>query len=97
MIGCLTGFVSRLVFLYFWIWTSLVTRAFDGVWIIPLLGVLFLPCMSLVYVLAYAPGIGVTGWGWFWVVVAFLVDITAHGSGARRVARRRNRSARVSA
>lgn len=97
MIGCLTGFVSRLLFLGIWIWTPLVTRAFDGTWIIPLLGLLFLPCMSLVYVWAYAPGIGVTGWGWFWVVVAFLVDVSAHGAGARRAAKRRSKSASVPA
>lgn len=95
MIGCLTGFVSRLLFLGIWIWTPLVSRAFDGTWIIPLLGLLFLPCMSLVYVWADAPGIGVTGWGWGWVVVAFLVDVSAHGSGARRAAKSRTRSASV--
>jgi hypothetical protein len=96
MIGCLTGFVSRLVFLGLWIWTPLVSIAFGAVWIIPLLGILFLPCMALVYVWAYAPGTGVTGWGWFWVVVAFLVDVAAHGSGARRATRSRKKSANLS-
>ncbi|HEY7350078.1 MAG TPA: hypothetical protein VH599_17300 [Ktedonobacterales bacterium] len=97
MIGCLTGFLSRLIFLGIWIWTPLVSLAFSGNWIVPLLGVLFLPCMALVYVWAYAPGIGVTGWGWVWVVVAFLVDVSAHGSGARRAVRRRNKSASLPA
>ncbi len=97
MIGFITGFVSRVVFVCLWIFTPLVTLAFGGVWIIPLLGLLFLPCMALVYVWAYAPGIGVTGWGWFWVVVAFLVDVAAHGSGARRVTKRNKKQASIPA
>ncbi|HLW02389.1 MAG TPA: hypothetical protein VKT82_27285 [Ktedonobacterales bacterium] len=97
MFGCLTTIVSRLVFLGVWIWTPLVSRAFDSNWIIPLLGILFLPCTALVWVWAYAPGIGVTGWGWFWVVIAFLVDIAAHGSGTRRATRRRDKRASMPA
>ena len=96
MIGCLTGFVSRLVFLGVWIWTPLVSRAFDGNWIVPLLGILFLPCTALVWVWAYAPGIGVTGWGWLWVVVAFLFDIGVFGSHGREYRKRRNRRASFS-
>ncbi len=97
MPGCLTGVVSRLVFLGLWIWTPLVSTVFGGVWIVPLLGLLFLPCTALVWVWAYAPGIGVTGWGWVWVVIAFLIDISAHGSGAREVTKRRDKRASFSA
>ena len=95
--GCITGFVSRLVFLYLWIFTSLVSRAVGDNWIVPLLGLLFLPCTAIVYVWAYAPGIGVTGWGWVWVVIAFLIDLGAHGSGGRDIMKRRRRKAEAPA
>lgn len=87
MVGFLTRYASRLILLGIWIWTPLVSRAFDGIWIIPLLGILFLPCTALVWIWASAPGIGITGWGWVWVVLAFLVDVSTHGSGAKRAAK----------
>ncbi len=87
--GCITGFLSRLVFLGVWIWTPRITNAFGDTWIIPLLGLIFLPCTALVYVLAYAPGIGVTGWGWVWVVLAFLLDVGVFGSHGREFNKRR--------
>jgi hypothetical protein len=97
MFGCLTGFVSRVVFLGLWIWTDRIPNAFGDVWIVPLLGLLFLPCTAVAWVLAYAPGIGVTGWGWVIVVVAFLADIGLFSSHGRQVARRRNRRTSIPA
>ncbi len=82
--GCFTALLSRLVLLGVWIWTPMVNRAFNGSFIIPLLGVIFLPCTALAYVLVYSynPAIGVTGWGWAWVVLGLILDLSSHGSGA---------------
>lgn len=81
--GCLVAFFSRLALLIVWLTTPLVSRAFHGGWILPLLGILFLPLTTLVYVIVYALGNGVTGWAWLWVVGALLLDLAAHGSGVR--------------
>lgn len=97
MVGFLRRYASRLLFLGLWIWTPLVSRAFDGIWMIPLLGLLFLPCTALVYVWASAPSLGITGWGWGWVVLAFLVDLSTHGSGAKQAAKSENKSGSLSA
>jgi hypothetical protein len=77
--GCLfalmAGFVPR--FALFIVWVARPARvdaAFDG-FIIPLLGIIFLPFATLIYVLLYTPGIGVTGWDWFWVGLALMLDI----------------------
>ena len=35
------------------------------------------------FVLAYAPGSGVHGIGWLFVVLGFLVDLGSHGGGAK--------------
>jgi hypothetical protein len=37
---------------------------------------------TLVYVLAHRPVVGVTGWGWFFVVLAVLFDLGSYGGGA---------------
>jgi hypothetical protein len=87
----LVALFARLALLVVWISTPLVHRAFHGGWLLPLLGIIFLPITTLTYVLVYyISGSGVTGWGWLWVVLAFLLDLGAHSSGARRAARARN-------
>jgi hypothetical protein len=49
--------------------------------LLPLLGIIFLPFATLIYVLHYTPGRGLTGWDWFWVAVAALLDIGHWGAG----------------
>ncbi|HEX9414982.1 MAG TPA: hypothetical protein VF916_15875 [Ktedonobacterales bacterium] len=67
----------RLAFLFMWIFTPLVERAFNT-FVGPLLGLAFLPFTSIMYVLLWRPGVGVVGWAWLWVVLAFLVDMAAY-------------------
>jgi hypothetical protein len=81
--GCLfaifAGLFPRLGLFIIWILRpAFVDAAFDTfIW--PLLGIIFLPFATLIYVLLYTPGIGLTGWEWFWVILAGLFDI---GQGA---------------
>jgi hypothetical protein len=82
LLALLTGFFPRVGLLIVWIFTNEVDQAFDG-WILPLLGLIFLPLTTLVYALLWAPLGGVDGIEWFWVVLAFLLDIGALGAGAR--------------
>ncbi len=83
--GCffilLAAFAPRLALIFLWIGTTLVNRAFDS-FLIPLLGLIFLPITTLVYVLVFVPGLGVVGFGWFWVILALLADIGAYGGAA---------------
>jgi hypothetical protein len=44
------------------------------------------------YVIIYTPGIGLTGWGWFWVILAALFDLAHLGAS---IARRRELMARA--
>ena len=85
LIALLAAFAPRVTLVILWIFTNLVDRAFSG-FLIPLLGLLVLPYTTLFYVLAYAPVDGVTGWGWFFVVIGFLFDLgnLAGGGMARR-------------
>lgn len=77
--GCVGVFFPRIALFFIWVLTSLVDRAFTGI-LIPLLGFLFLPYTTLMYVIAYSPGHGgVSGFGWFLVIFAFLIDLGAYG------------------
>lgn len=81
LFAILASAFPRLALLFVWLFTSLVYRAFDT-FIIPLLGIIFLPFTTLMYVLAYIPGIGLTGWGWFFVILGVFLDMGAYGGSA---------------
>lgn len=87
----LIALFARLALLFIWLWTPLVDRAFHGGWLLPLLGILFLPLTTLAYILVSPSGSGVVGWGWLWIALAFLLDLGAHGYPARHAAQTRNR------
>ena len=46
----------------------------------PLLGFVFLPWTTLMYVVV-SPG-GVVGFDWFWIVLSVVIDIASYGGGA---------------
>ena len=72
----------RLGFLGVWPFSTpnRVTLAFQGGWLLPLLGVLFLPWTALFYVLAYAPVVGVSAIGWLFVGIGFVADLATYSS-----------------
>jgi hypothetical protein len=77
--GCLfalfAGIFPRLALLIVWVARpERVDVAFDT-FLLPLLGIIFLPFATLIYVLLYTPGRGLTGGDWFWVGLAALLDI----------------------
>jgi hypothetical protein len=77
--GCLfaifAGIFPRLALFIIWlVRPRFVDAAFDT-WIWPLLGLIFFPFATLLYILFYTPGIGLTGWEWFWVVFAGVLDL----------------------
>jgi hypothetical protein len=87
--GCLVFLLSmisaRLALAVVWIFTVFVDRAFDS-FIVPLLGLIFLPWTTLLYVLVWTPRDGVSPLGWALVVIAFLADLGSlfGGNGERR-------------
>jgi len=95
-VGCLLALLAlispRLVLFLLWIFSNVLSRAFDS-WIIPLLGFFLLPWTTLTYTAFWDWGSGhhVTGFEWFFVVVAFLIDLGAIGGGRRARWRRDER------
>ena len=51
-------------------------------WIWPVLGIVFLPWTTLMYVIV-APG-GVVSWDWLWLGLMLIADISSYAGGAGR-------------
>lgn len=82
LLAMLAVFFPRLAFLTVWLARPvLVSEAFNNSFLLPLLGIVFLPFTSLVFVLLYHPGVGVVGWAWVWIGLAVLADLS-HWFGA---------------
>lgn len=79
--GCLFVLISlispRLGIIILWAFTGYVGRSFDG-FFIPLLGLLFLPWTTLMYVLVQAPVGHISLWGWLFVALGLLLDISSY-------------------
>ena len=80
--GCLFVLMAGIWLALFIVWVArpaLVDRAFDS-WIWPLLGLIFLPFATLMYVILWQAG-GLSAWDWFWVGVEALLDLGHWGAG----------------
>jgi hypothetical protein len=97
--GCLLALLAlispRLVLFLLWIFSNVLSRAFDS-WIIPLIGFFVLPWTTLSYAAFWDWGAGhhVTGIEWVFVIFAFLIDLSSWGGGSRARAARESDRAR---
>ena len=86
--GCLfavfAGFFPRFALFVFWILRpARVDAAFDT-WLIPLVGIIFLPLTTLLYAVLHVPGESLGGWEWFWIVIAGIIDLSHLAATATR-------------
>ncbi|HET7758945.1 MAG TPA: hypothetical protein VFK62_03405 [Gaiellaceae bacterium] len=86
--GCLVVLIAlfspRLALALTWIFTPWVDRAFGPI-IWPILGIIFLPLTTLLYVILWnTGGRGVSGWEWIVVILAVFGDVAAHSVSAAR-------------
>jgi len=76
------GLFPRIANFVLWIARpNLYLAPFGGNWLWPLLGIVFLPFTTLLYVVMWTPGVGLTGGDWFWLVLAVFLDV-AHAMGS---------------
>jgi hypothetical protein len=78
LFALLAGFAPRIALILMWLFTPWVSRAFDN-FVVPLLGLIFLPLTTVIYVLV-SPG-GLMGFEWLLIIVGFLIDLGAYGGG----------------
>ncbi len=78
--GCLLvllgAFAPRLLFLIIWIARPAYVDAVFDTFILPLLGLIFLPFTTLLWVLLDAPPLGIHGFDWLWITLAVLMDLS---------------------
>ena len=84
---CLVALVAlispRVALVVVWLFSNWLNRAFDS-WIVPLMGFFLLPWTTLAYAAMWVYGHnGVTGFEWFFVILAFLVDLSSWTGGRR--------------
>jgi len=84
--GCLlaifAGMFPRLALVIFWIARPERMDDTFTTFLWPVLGIIFLPFTTLIYVLLYNPRTGVTGSDWWWIALAVVLDIGHWGATA---------------
>ena len=71
----------RVAFLLWWLFQPLRMDATFTTFIWPLLGVLFAPWTTIMYVLVFPAGIN--GLDWLWLALAVAVDVSTYGGNWR--------------
>ncbi len=80
--ACLVALLAlispRLAIVVIWIFSDLLSRAFDS-WIVPFLGFFLLPWTTLAYAVMWESGTDrVSGFEWFIVILAFVIDLASY-------------------
>jgi hypothetical protein len=84
--GCLFALIAvlspRFAIFLLWAFTNYVDRAFSG-WFLPLVGLVFAPWTTLMYVLVDAPAGPIHVAGWICVAIGVFLDLSAWGQAAQ--------------
>ena len=85
--GCLVALFAlispRLALFAIFLFSDLLSRAYDS-WILPFLGFFLLPWTTLAYAVMWSVGTNrVSGFEWFIVVLAFVVDLGSYAGSDR--------------
>src|SRR3954452_20918990 len=82
--GCLfvlmAAFAPRLLVIFAWIARPTYVDAVFDTWIFPLLGLIFLPFTTLIYLFLGAPPQGIEGLDWLWIALAVLLDLSHYAN-----------------
>ncbi len=78
----------RVTLALMWFYSNYLQRAFHGDYVVPLLGFLFLPLTTLVYVWEANNHMPIAGINLLWLLIALLIDLGGLGGGAHRQSRR---------
>ena len=84
LFGCLLAFAAafapRVVLILAWIFNGddRWNRVWHGDWFWPLMGIIFLPYTTIMYMLVWQPT-GIQGWAWLWIGLGLFLDIMKWG------------------
>jgi hypothetical protein len=90
LFGCALAFVialaPRVVLVLAWIFSDRWPKVWNGDFLLPLLGIVFVPYTTVMYMLVWTP-LGIQGWDWLWIGLGLVLDAT---KWANLAANRRN-------
>lgn len=79
LVALLALISPRLALFFILVFSDWISRAFDGGWVLPVLGFFLLPWTTLAFVVMYRiEPFGVHGFEWFIVGLAFLADLATY-------------------
>ena len=82
ILGCLLAFViafaPRLILILAWIFGTRWDIVFDT-WIWPVLGIIFAPYTTVMYLLVWSPATGIAGFDWLWLALGVMLDVMKWG------------------
>jgi hypothetical protein len=85
LLGCLLALgiavAPRFVLVLAWIFSDRWPIVWGDAWIAPLLGIIFLPFTTVMYMLVWSAG-GIQGWDWLWIGLGLFIDITHYAQAA---------------
>ena len=71
----------RFATLIWWLINPLRFSAAFSSFIWPILGIIFMPWTTLMYLIVWSPVTGIYGLDWLWIVLGVLADIGTYGGG----------------
>jgi hypothetical protein len=78
LLGCLLALgiavAPRIMLILAWIFSERWDVVWQGSWLWPLLGIIFLPFTTVMYMLSWSP-VGIQGWDWMWIILGVLMDL----------------------
>ncbi len=90
--GCLflilIGVSPRLGVFALWLLTDWIDRAFNGGWVLPVLGIIFLPWTTALFSVGYIIEDTRGVWAWIGLIVGLFMDIALHAGSATMTRRR---------
>jgi hypothetical protein len=79
LFGCLLAFSAavapRLVLILAWIFSDRWPLVWQGDILMPLLGIIFLPYTTIMYLLTWSLTGGIEGWDWMWIIMGLFLDL----------------------
>ena len=87
LFGCLLAFAAaiapRVVLILAWIFSDRWPIVWGDNFLWPLMGIIFLPYTTIMYMLAWSPAVAgggnIEGWDWLWIILGVFLDIMKWG------------------
>ena len=78
LFGCLLAFgaavAPRIFLVLAWLFSARWPLVWQGDFLVPLLGIIFLPYTTIMYMLVWRPG-GIDGWDYLWIILGLFLDL----------------------